>query len=538
MKQSFCILFLLILSTGWTTAQTTHNWTGTVNTDWHTAGNWDTNTIPDLGDDVIIDVSLTGVFIDQPVSIRSLKLIKGFVFLTSNFLVDQTNNGEVNEGDGIRIEGVPTVARLTIDQGAILTVDNANDDAISNAGLITNHGIITISNYGFGIFDSGSAGSIFTNHGLVQSPSTEGNTAILYLSGDFTNQRCGIIIVKNRISSLTNHGSITSFSSDIDQSNIKINHLGAVVHNLGTAIFSITTNDGILDTNPNATYWTGCGDEFWSTDMSWSRGIVPQVGDSVIINQNSVRPLFLASQTNDVMHVNNDDVFTIQSLGILIIDGGPATTQTLGLRNTNEVINDGEIYISNTSSNGIQNLWKFTNNGQIQINCATFAAIQDNEPTHPFINNNKITINSANSHGLQPAFGGQIINHGDIDILAATHGVFLWENVSENTRLDNHGVLNISASVNGMIVNAGTTTPDPIFHNHQCAILTIDSKIDFGVESVFFNDGLIHYTGPLADIGPATHYVDNGFQYDPMSFLLDGVDTKVLLAPMSINDFC
>jgi len=136
----------------------TITWTGAVSTDWHTAGNWSPATIPTSGslsgDDVVIPVVGNGRYpeVTALAYARSISLAAG--------------------------------ASLTVKSTGNLLVNASSIDGVTNAGMLTNEGIMKVdSSFGDGIVNQ--TGAQIINSGSLQI--VEGTGSRLKNSGTVNN---------------------------------------------------------------------------------------------------------------------------------------------------------------------------------------------------------------------------------------------------------------------------------------------------------------------------------------------------------------
>ncbi len=500
---------------------------------WEDADNWD-NGVPTNMLRAVIDISVGDtVEITTSAQASSVAVEAGILIIgsTGSLTIDP-NNTTINNSDGIRISSVD--AAFEIFAGATLTIRNAADDAISVSlgSRLENKGTISITDCNFGIYDGNFSSSRFSNEGKI-SISNIGTVAILFGIGTFTNSYCGLITTDNDISAGTmiNQGSIL-YTSD-ENSTISSNTNTGIIHNLGSGSFTITNDNGRVDTNPAANYWRGCEGTNWADDCNWSRDREPMKADSVVILPNGLEadPV-LSTLTDTVMHVWNERLLSIADGGKLIIDGTPSSSELLGLANRNvlAVQSGGSIHVMHTSSDGINSLDAITNDGHILVEDARFAAIQINGTTSTFVTDNRVEIRNSSSTGIRTSFGGSTTNNGIITFSNTDNPINVWE--ENSTFVNNHSIVS-TGGFDAIDMTDAANGISPVFTNAVCAVMTTDTRFVIASNSSIINNGLINYTAPDAILEGT--YTDNGYQYDPNNQLPDGI--TVLDAPRSYDFF-
>jgi hypothetical protein len=210
------------------------SWTGSVSTDWNTAGNW-TAGVPDPNDTITIN----------------------------NVTNDPVIHAEVIAvGRRCIISGI-----LTIEEGGTLTINGFSDLPLAVYGTVHNHGVInvgmsiTTGNLGVwvqGTLNNGSTGvinlgkleswSLFTvgagtvnNDGLLNIQNPDTSFAGIYNNANFNNNAEGEVIIRKCQFGIDNQGTISN------EGNILIENIG----NTGISNSEILTNEatGIITIN-------------------------------------------------------------------------------------------------------------------------------------------------------------------------------------------------------------------------------------------------------------------------------------------------
>ncbi|MEM8526918.1 MAG: T9SS type A sorting domain-containing protein [Bacteroidota bacterium] len=152
------LFLLLLLCANISTAQT---WTGNVDSDWATAGNWDTNTVPSATSDVIIGSTANDPIINGDESALSVTVTN--TTLTVNGTLEIANSADdgisILSGSTVTINGTTTIGN-TVDDGitikgnsslvvsGTLTINDVPDDGIDIArgtSTIQDGGVVTIN---------------------------------------------------------------------------------------------------------------------------------------------------------------------------------------------------------------------------------------------------------------------------------------------------------------------------------------------------------------------------------------------------------
>ncbi|WAC14830.1 T9SS type A sorting domain-containing protein [Dyadobacter pollutisoli] len=196
----------LVLSAGSVFAQTT--WTGIINTDWNTAGNWSSGVPVATSDVTIPNVTNDPVISSAGALAKSVNITVGGL-LTVQVAGSLAING--SSANGLQNGG-------TVENSGTINITNVSGEyGIDNLGTFSNKtgGLVTIDNVGFaGIFnDEG----VFTNEASIKIGSTGGvgafgiNSAATFnntATGQITIDRAWQIGFSVHIGTTTNQGSI------------------------------------------------------------------------------------------------------------------------------------------------------------------------------------------------------------------------------------------------------------------------------------------------------------------------------------------
>lgn len=336
------LTFFVFGTAGVLHAQTT--WTGSVSTDWNTAGNWDAGVpdatsaviIPEVTNDPVISTA-TALAFSIEVQGGGLLTIDAAGRLTINTTATRailnwgtvTNNGNITIGDlsGSGDYGIDNEAVFNNNAGAVISVDNTLMMAILNIGTMHNRGTVTM-----GANNSPGATGC-ENYGSITN----------YTSGRINIDRTSGAAFVNSAGDITNSGNITIGANYDCQS--------------GLANLSIFKNEA--------------GGQI-AIDRTLSLGLLNYSG--IFLNEGSIAFGGVASVGNfGIMNVSTFDNVTGAQINIdRVTDAGIATN--FGDFNNAGIINIGAN--TNTAATaGITTNANFNNNagGQININRVNWA---------------------------------------------------------------------------------------------------------------------------------------------------------------------
>jgi hypothetical protein len=222
---------------------------------------------------------------------------------------------------------------LVIPSGTNLVISNTVDNGISNSGIISNFGTITVSN-------SGSSTSIYnyngtlTNSGTITISNTGGEGIFNYITGTITNNSGGIMTISNTGSSngIINVGTITNNSGGI----MTISNTGSSngIYNGGTITNSGTINKqcfatytGVIPTsgNPIVDVCAAClnipASGTWTITISCKLDVSKSILNGNVIVQNNSVLTIPPGKTLDINFATNHLIIKSGS-GVLIQSGG------------------------------------------------------------------------------------------------------------------------------------------------------------------------------------------------------------------------
>lgn len=474
------LAFFVFGSAGVLRAQNT--WTGSVDTDWNTAGNWSFG-VPTATDEIVIPNVTNKPVISTAVLAFSI----------------QVHNG----------------AQLTIAAAGNLTI-NTTTDALWNMGTVENNGTITIGN----LLGSGSYG--------INNESVFNNNAGAQINIDSTS-----MMAINNIGTMSNTGDIT-IGANNSPGAAGLQNTGTFYNNSGAHIkIDRTTgaafiNDGGTCTNSgNITIGTSYDCQSGLANLGTFNNVT---GGHIAIDRTMGTGLLNYSGTftnagnialgqiaNDSYYeLVNADVFENVLGGQIDIDRviNSAIAITAGAINNAGIINIGANFVS--GDNGIYNLGTFNNKTGGQLNIDQVAAAAIHNDGADFVNEGTINIGALSV--------GSPLNFG-IDNLKPFHnnagGQINLEHVDyaiiPNDVFDNYGAVTVGALA---IVPFLITDGASVFNNHPGGVLNgtglvwVDDYVDAG--------GII---SPGVSVGEITFDADKDFANTKLSIHIQGTGT-------------
>lgn len=265
-------------------------WDGEVNNDWHETKNWSGDTLPAVGDSVVVDGGM--VLIDANVNIKSLVLLNG-TQLTNNQIL--TLSGSLS--DGLLVDGstmtnnskveIPDVGDGDFEDRAI---DVTNNGTFNNAGSIK---IDSAEGYSIRVEE----GSAFVNeiNGTI-TVMAESFVAILVVNLNSTFENNGSIEITLELASSTVRGissssaglftnnnlvTITSNQSDPNIRCITVANVGRYVNTGETELF-LDTDNASLELSSNGSSFE-VDDGILRVHSNSSRGIKMSNASELIV---------------------------------------------------------------------------------------------------------------------------------------------------------------------------------------------------------------------------------------------------------------
>jgi CSLREA domain-containing protein len=227
----------------------TANWTGAVSTDWHTAGNWDTNAVPTAANLVVIPSA--GVTNEPTISAADAA--------AASVTVQSGRTLSINSGRTL------TASTIAVNSGGALNV-GASQTGIVNAAL-TVDGTLTGGAGATLVFD----GASLTNNGTISVPVLQFGGASQTLSGDGVFTSASVVLLPGASVALASDEQLGPLSvqggATFDQGasfNLTLGGLvvnsGGLFKNLGTGGLTLAgdvSNSGTVQLNGGG---AACGD--------------------------------------------------------------------------------------------------------------------------------------------------------------------------------------------------------------------------------------------------------------------------------------
>ena len=399
----------------------TIHWTGSVNNDFNTAGNWDTATVPGSGDDVFISLAAAAVTSSTSNQVNTLS-VAGTASLT---IASGTFTVAAGSGSG------NLAGNITIADGAVLSI----------GGVIVNTGVINESSTG-----------TTTQIVLNQTTDTLQGGGQVVLSANTGNQILGakstfqLVNVDNTISgsgqigaaqmALNNSGVI---DADQPSAALTVNTGGNIILNSGTMEATAGANLNIVSpvNNTGGTIEAvGAGSVVFlqatvtgGTVTQSGGGQVKTTGASVVLDGLGLHPVtngapiqVADSQTLTLLgNITNNSVFGINSIthNTLLRIGSPIVT--LGGTGAIQLSNAANNIIESTSNSAFQLINQgntISGAGQLGAGSLTFlnnAGLVDANQSSPLVlnTNGQLMVNKATLQAS--AAGGLLIQSTGVD---------------------------------------------------------------------------------------------------------------------------
>ena len=418
------------------------DWTGDVDSDYGTAGNWDPAAVPVLGDDVTVDagndVDVDGATFEA----NSLLQSSGLMTVTSSGALNITNNAEFRQQGALQIDagGAITAGSMTVSNAATVDVDgtltaptevrgtgslNVNDGGTLDGDLLMAgvNPAVTIADNGTVTGTATVNRGTLVNDGTIQGDlDTTGGDATVDVQIGATGSVDGA--VTHGAGTLSNAGTL---NDDLDVGNgaeATIANGGSVAGGttvtLGTldidaggVIGDLTLDDGEVNNDGAVTGSTTVDGGVFNNDGTT---LAITQTDGTINNTNTVNgPVDVSGGTFNTDDNINGDVtlsggaFNAENTIIGDIDTTGGTFTTTGvLTHTGNFINAGQVDVA---GGDLDTSGTFTNDGGLTLSGA------DLDVTGAFTNTNQVILDDGRT--LSAA---SVANSGFIGLGAGTPG--------------------------------------------------------------------------------------------------------------------
>lgn len=333
------------------------NWTGAISTDWHTAGNWSTNSVPTAARDVVIPAAPP----NQPVlsaaaACQNLTINGGASLTSAGFQLTLTgnlvNNGTLILGasnivitgnENQTIDGFITTGNISMTKTGGTATFNGN----VQFNTLTLDGVGGTLNLGTTTRTHTFTGNITVNNGTLQ-----GGTSNLIITDTATQSIASVNLSTGTIT-MNKTGGTATFSGDITAAALTINGVGGTL-NLGsgrshTISGNVELTNGTLNGGTNTSIsitgtgnWNGTGSNFTAgTGTVILAGAAQAINTSTTFNNLSFTGTG-AKTIAAALTVTVNGRLTVSNAGIAnvfnsLITYGPAATIAYGTsRNTAE----------------------------------------------------------------------------------------------------------------------------------------------------------------------------------------------------------
>lgn len=298
--------------------------------------------------------------------------------------------------------------------------------------------------------------------------------------------------------------------------------------------------------------WTGgAGTTDWATAGNWDTGMVPGVGDVVIIDGSTTSVIFTGTTTVETVTVSGGGTLTID--GTLNIDGSSTDHALETTGNDGTIINNGTINITNvtginsgtTLNRGISSKGDFTNNGTITIDGIGGDGIYVQEGTFTNSPMSSISITNSGSDYIRTDNNGTSLatlnNNGTIDIVVTMGDDAIF--VNDGSTFNNASILNITttgAGDEGIHLDNGG-----IFTNMAAGVVSVFAEdhaiiLDDGTGTATLNNaGIININGTNGDQGlelQAGTVVNNTGTFNITNTAKEGIQLTSATATINNNN--
>jgi len=337
------LFFLMLLCSALTVPAQTVTWTGSgSNTNWDTAANWSSSTVPNAANDVIIPTGKTVVInvagVTKSISVQgnaAVTIVNGLSFLNASSFAAGTSitwSGGALSGGGTltnntTINMVTSTAK-SINNGTTLT--NTGSLLIKDGGALYDSG--TLNNQATGVIDimtdngnitwSGGGAHLLNNLGTIKRSTSSGTAVIeaeLHNSGTI-NVTSGILYLNDSGIVMTggvynvSAGAVLNLSATITCSGILTGVANGSINWLGnltvptTATFNFTGTTGLI----------------------WGSGVLN--GGGTVTNNSPISLNFSTSKSiTGATTLNNASTISLNDGGSLYISNGTVNNLALGI---------------------------------------------------------------------------------------------------------------------------------------------------------------------------------------------------------------
>lgn len=400
------ILLLLLLNI--TLSANVITWLGNKSEDWHDPLNWDSDTVPIAGDDVVIDGNATVNLINNA-AIKTLVLSNGATLSLDDSAV-LTLQADGLFSNRINILGG---SNLVINKGEIIVESGHNMGINIEDGNLINLGIIVIQSAEQRAMSIGTDGQL-ENEGEITI--TNGRTYGIINLGILNNKSDGEITVSkggalsgfqsglhnSAIGTLTNFGSITIDSTG----RLSLDNRGTLINNATISISNASVglrNDHTLENNGSITLTQSNSINFINKDTLLNKG-------SFIINSSTTTAI--------------DNEGPIINEGTMNIDAGNA----VGIINSSTIENTLTSTLSVTSEiQAITNFGMITNRGILDCIAGTGSGVFNDSI---FINLGGTVSMSSSGQGIINNPDDSVFHFGRLNLIGVKVGILNLGNFS------------------------------------------------------------------------------------------------------------
>ncbi len=245
--------------------------------------------------------------------------------------------------------------------------------------------------------------------------------------------------------------------------------------------------------------WTGGQSNYWHDNKNWDTGIVPQKGEDVVIPTSSgVIYYYPKSEVESVSIFPGNQLIIDKNASLEVIG---SNSYGLRIRAGAEVINSGQLFISEANSEGINLSGDMTNErtGVLTFKQVGLEAIKLNANA-TFINEGALEVVGSVGDGLL-LFGTSLFRNtssGEISIRKGYPGNI---RISGQCVFENNGLIDFEANNRNPIYNGGGEFYNEI--NGEIAIqqsYTDGGGMFMGIGGVFENSGSIYLSKVVAGL--------------------------------------